>query len=167
MVHVTCLAHGLHRVAEVVRRNYPEVNRLISSSKSIFLKAPLRVQTFRDFYSQIPLPPSPVITRWGTWLKAAQYHSTHLEKVTNIVTTYDADEAQSIAECQQVLDNAELNISLSYISANFNILAETIEKLETRGLALGEAVNLIEKVEHKLKTLYEKQYYDKLQSILR
>ena len=100
-------------------------------------------------------------------MKAAQYHCTHLEKLTDVVTTIDADEAQSIVDCQKVLDNADLKISLSYISTNFTILAETIEMLETRGLALGEAVNLIENVEHKLKTLYDKQYYDKLQSVLR
>ena len=129
------------------------INRLISSSKSMFFKAPLRVQKFRYLYPQIPLPPAPVITRWGTWLKAAQYHSTHLEKLTDVVTTFDADDTQNIFECQQVLDNAELKISLTCISANVNNLAETIKMLETRGLALGEAINLIEKVKHKLKTL--------------
>ena len=90
-------------------------------------------------------------------MEAAQYHSTHWEKLTNVDSTFDADEAQNIAECQKVLDNVELKMSLSCISANFNIFTETIENLETRGLATGEAVNLIEKVEHKLKTLYEKQ----------
>ena len=107
MVHVTCLAHELHRVAEVVRTIYPPVNRLVSSSKNMFLKAPLRIQKFRDSYFQIPLPPSPVINRWGTWLKAAQYHCTHLEKLTDVVTTFDADETQSILDCQKVLGNAD------------------------------------------------------------
>ena len=52
MVHVTCLAHGLHRVAELVRSNYPQLNRMISSTKSIFLKAPKRVEKFKTLYTE-------------------------------------------------------------------------------------------------------------------
>lgn len=38
MIHVTCLAHGLHRVAEFVRNKYVDVNHLIAYVKSIFVK---------------------------------------------------------------------------------------------------------------------------------
>lgn len=38
MLHVTCLAHGLHRLAEYIRHEYPEVNELISSVKAVFVK---------------------------------------------------------------------------------------------------------------------------------
>ena len=40
MIHVTCLAHGLHRVAEFIRSSNSEVNRLIATGKSMFVKAP-------------------------------------------------------------------------------------------------------------------------------
>ena len=40
MVHITCLAHGLHRVAEQIRMNFSEINSLISNIKKSFLKAP-------------------------------------------------------------------------------------------------------------------------------
>ena len=33
MIHFTCVVHGFHRVAEVVRGNYPKVDLLISSVK--------------------------------------------------------------------------------------------------------------------------------------
>ena len=48
MVHVTCLAHALHRVAEEVRGNYPEVDRFIANAKKTFVKAALRVQKFKE-----------------------------------------------------------------------------------------------------------------------
>ncbi|KAK3887382.1 hypothetical protein Pcinc_008499 [Petrolisthes cinctipes] len=48
MIHVTCVAHGLHRVAELVRSNYPDVNRLIANIKKIFLKAPSRTARFKE-----------------------------------------------------------------------------------------------------------------------
>jgi len=36
MVHITCLEHGLHRVAEQIRINFPEINSLISNIKKVF-----------------------------------------------------------------------------------------------------------------------------------
>lgn len=38
MLHVTCLAHGLHRVAEYIRQDFPEVNKLIANVKAVFVK---------------------------------------------------------------------------------------------------------------------------------
>jgi hypothetical protein len=37
MVHLTCLAHALHRVAEEIRHSYTEVDKLISNVKKMFL----------------------------------------------------------------------------------------------------------------------------------
>lgn len=34
LVHVTCMAHGLHRVAEVIRKKCQNVDRLISYTKT-------------------------------------------------------------------------------------------------------------------------------------
>lgn len=38
MVHITCLAHGLHRVAEFIRSQFEDVNDLISNVKILFRK---------------------------------------------------------------------------------------------------------------------------------
>ena len=43
MIHITCLAHGLHNICEKVRYAFPTVNALISDGKSVFVKAPNRV----------------------------------------------------------------------------------------------------------------------------
>jgi hypothetical protein len=34
LIHVTCLAHGLQRVAEDIRAEFPQMNKLISITKS-------------------------------------------------------------------------------------------------------------------------------------
>lgn len=62
LVHVTCLAHGLHRVAEKVRSNFPLVDALIANTKKVFIKAPLRRESFRALAPDIPLPPEPILT---------------------------------------------------------------------------------------------------------
>ena len=43
MIHVACVAHGIHRVAEQIRRIFPDVDALIASMKKVFRKAPSRV----------------------------------------------------------------------------------------------------------------------------
>jgi len=47
MVHVTCLAHAMHRIAEKIRGKFPGVDKLISRVKQVFLKAPSRTMLFR------------------------------------------------------------------------------------------------------------------------
>lgn len=36
LVHLTCLAHALHLVCETIRREYPNVNAIISNIKKFF-----------------------------------------------------------------------------------------------------------------------------------
>jgi hypothetical protein len=37
-IHVTCLAHAFHRIAETVRAGYPKVDKLIANVKKVFRK---------------------------------------------------------------------------------------------------------------------------------
>jgi hypothetical protein len=71
IIHVTYLAHGFHRIAEIVRTGYPKVDKLIANVKKIFRKAPSRIQYFKSIASSLSLPPEPILIRWGTWIKAA------------------------------------------------------------------------------------------------
>jgi len=61
MVHITCLAHGSHRVAEEIRANFSQKN--VSETKKIFVKAPSRKQLFKSTAPSVPLPPKHVIMR--------------------------------------------------------------------------------------------------------
>lgn len=62
LIHCLCLAHGLNRVAELVRYSYPKVDQLIAEVKKVFVKSALRRAEFAAT-CQIPLPPEPVLTR--------------------------------------------------------------------------------------------------------
>ncbi|KAJ4448562.1 hypothetical protein ANN_10580 [Periplaneta americana] len=53
--------NAFHRVAEVVRDNFPKVDLLISSVKKYFSKLP-RVNVLKEMYPEIPLPPKPILT---------------------------------------------------------------------------------------------------------
>lgn len=62
LIHVTCVCHGLNRVAEKVRYSYPKVDKMVAEIKKIFVKSPRRCHEFTTA-CQIPLPPLPVLTR--------------------------------------------------------------------------------------------------------
>jgi hypothetical protein len=47
MTHLPCLAHGLHRVAETIRANFPLVDKLVPSVKKVLVKAPYRQEAFK------------------------------------------------------------------------------------------------------------------------
>ena len=81
MVHVTCLCHGLHRLAEKVREKFMNVDELIGQTKAVFAKAPLRVQKYREMCPELMLPPKPIYTRWGTWLEAVSFYATNFQDV--------------------------------------------------------------------------------------
>jgi hypothetical protein len=89
MIHVTCLTHALHRVAEEVRGSYPEVDKLIANGKKIFIQSPLQVQKFKEEAPTLPFPPQPIVTRWGTWLDAANYYCTNYSQIEKIFNKFD------------------------------------------------------------------------------
>jgi len=62
LIHLTCLAHALSRVAELARVTYPKVNLLISETKKVFVKSSQRKREFAAS-CKVPLPPEPVVTR--------------------------------------------------------------------------------------------------------
>jgi len=63
LVHLTCIAHALHRVCEKVREIFIDVNALISSTKKIFTKAPSRRSLYKECYPDLQFPPEPITTR--------------------------------------------------------------------------------------------------------
>lgn len=153
LVHVTCLAHALHRLAEEIRANYPDVDKLVSNIKKMFLKAPYRIQCFKSQAPNLALPPKPVITRWGTWLDACMYYSDNFQTVKSIVNSFDADDAASIQIAQNVFSTDKIEGNLAYIRSNFRIITSTIKSLQEQNMELVDAINCIDKVGDILKSV--------------
>jgi hypothetical protein len=84
LMHIICFAHGLNRVCEKLREQYPDVNGVISNIKKIFVKAPTRVARFKELLPNTALPPEPVITRWATWLKAVFYYQENFDVIKEV-----------------------------------------------------------------------------------
>jgi hypothetical protein len=150
MIHVTCLAHALHLTAESIRACHSGVDNLIASTKKVFKKAPYRVRKFKEMTPTLPLPPSPILTRWGTWLKAAFYYAENFDDVKAVIDTFNKDYSASIKQSQNLFSSPAIKFDLSYIQANFKQVTNSITKLETSGLRLTEALDVIQEVRETL-----------------
>jgi hypothetical protein len=129
MVHLTYLAHALHRVAKEIRENYPDVDKLISNVKKMFIKTPLKVQKFKQDTSSLFLPPQPVLTCWGMWLDAAMYYCENYSTTEDTVSNFDSNESSSIKIVKELF-SSNLSGNLAYIKSNFGGISTTIYCLE-------------------------------------
>ncbi|GJQ74648.1 hypothetical protein Trydic_g21501 [Trypoxylus dichotomus] len=96
LLHVTCVLHALHLTVETIRHCYPDVDELIAQTKAVFDKSPKRIRQFHEQCPNIPEPPQPVLTRWGTWLEAAFYYFQHFLPLQSLVLQLDTQEAATI-----------------------------------------------------------------------
>lgn len=143
MVHVTCLLHGINRVAETIRTEFPLVNKLISSVKKVFIKAPLRVQMYRERLPGVSLPPEPVITRWGVWINAAIFYAENFDAIKDLILDLE-DDAQSVVQSKDLLQSASVARDLVFIKVNFGFIPDMITSLESGQLSLRESISTVE-----------------------
>lgn len=153
MIHVTCAAHGLHRIAEQVRDHFSTVDKVIANCNKVFKKAPTRVEIFKIEAPGICLPPDPIITRWGSWINAAIYYCENLSTVRCVIEKLDEDDAVSIKKTKIYIVKPGLESNLAYIKSIFTILVEGINKLQTKCLSLIMVLKIIEDIEEPFKSL--------------
>lgn len=146
MKHVTCLAHALHRVSEQIRLEYHDVDILIANVKKVFLKAPSRVKILKDKYPHIPLPPQPVITRWGTWLEAASYYAQYFNEIKDVLSCLNSSDAITIRNAKNILEKENLQNDLNYIKENYYIIQLSIKELQKHNLSLADSLLAFDQV---------------------
>jgi len=142
LIHLTCLAHGIHRVCETIRAECTTVDKMISNVKKIFLKAPSLTLKLREMFPNLPLPPKPVLTRWATWLTAVTYYVNNFNSIKSVISELD-DETDSIKKAKELFDNQNLKNDLAYIKSNFCFLSQVIIKLQNKSLTLNGSLQII------------------------
>lgn len=150
MIHVTCAAHGLHRTSEEVRGQFSTIDKIVSNVKKIFKKAPSRIQIFKSHAPNIPLPPDPVITRWGTWLNSSIYYCEYYEQIFEIVQMLNSEDALCIKIAKKNLEKECVKSNLLYIKSNFKVLSDAIFKLQKKNMSLVESLDILDKVKVQL-----------------
>jgi len=142
--------HGLRRIAGKIRGNYSKVDKIIANVKKVFFKAPSRVAVFKDKVPDVPLPPEPILTRWGTWIRAAAYYCEHLEVLKSIIDSMDKEDTVSIANSQKYFSDVSLAANLIFIKSHFGFLPDTTTSLDAKNTPLFHAINVMQNVNLKL-----------------
>lgn len=140
--HVTCLAHALNVVASEIQKQFVLVNKYLAESKKFLLKSNKRKF---DFVSKtgLSLPPTPVLTRWGTWLKAVAFHLNNYSVVKSFILSYKPDSKSEAFELiKKMMSGSKLEKDL-YELRKFVPLAVMITKLEEHGLSMESQMNLV------------------------
>jgi len=150
MNHITCLAHAVHRVCEEIRKNFLKIDSLISNGKKIFLKAPSRVLIFKNNAPCIPLPPQPIITRWGTWLEAATYYCDNYKAFCDVINMLNEKDAVSIEHVKKLIQEPTLEGNLIFIKTHFSFIPNKITFLEKQDVLLADSISSFEEIVKKI-----------------
>lgn len=143
-IFLTCLAHGLHRVAENVRLSNPDVDKLVSSIKKFFSKSPSRRVRFAQS-TDLPLPPDPVIVRWGTWLNAVRYYADHFKDLKHYFMNLEDDKkCPIIQKVKDIFTVGDIVGSVAHVASSYGHLPAAIAALERDGAPLTTQIDLVE-----------------------
>ena len=153
LIHITCLVHALHRVCEEVKAMCSKLNKLITTVKQIYRKSAKRMAAWKAAYPKVPLPPRPVLTRWGTFIEAAIYYHLYFDIVHDMVHRLKDEEAAAIPKAKKLLENQKLHDQLKWVATNLGFLPEIIKKMEEEGLTVQQSMGLFDEAREKVQQL--------------
>lgn len=145
--HITCIVHSIHLAAETIRKENPLIDELILNMKKALLKSPKRINLFRNV-AKIPLPPKPVLTRWGTWLEAAIFYSNHYTEVMDFIlqlALMKDKETKSITLLKKLLNNKKLHDDLLEMKKH-KVLIANLKELESQNLPVKKQISLLQEI---------------------
>ena len=131
LFHNTCMVHILYNCAEKVRSHFQQVDNLIAKVKMVTMKN----KNWQNEFNEISTPLQPVLTRWGTWLNAAEYYTKNLVKVCEIVNAFEGDGILVSNVKAAVNDIAKL---LAEIHHDYQVLPKIIQKMESSKYIIKE-----------------------------
>lgn len=118
LFRVTCLAHLMHNCAIRVKTFYQRVDALIAAIKASVVKNRCR----KHLFDVIGQPPTPILTRWGSWIDAAMHYADNLPEVKRIDQSFTG-EGVLVSNAKTVVANATLAKDLAEIKTHYSQLA--------------------------------------------
>lgn len=119
----------------------------------MFSKAPNRIRCFKEKCPGLPLPPEPVITRWGTWLVAAIYYTDNYEAIRDIIEEFNSEDAAAIDEAKSIFKKSTIKADLAKIKGNFYFLVPVIKTFQETSMELTDAGKTLKGVIEKFQKL--------------
>lgn len=137
-----------------------------NDSNPVVFNEVLTLDSLRDFIaknrvckSQLSpgiLPPHPVLTRFGTWVKAVCFYHHYWERTINFVNTLKAKKGQDFSAITRLknlisIHGDRIKKEIDYIYNNYALLPVYITILERDDLEVEESMDVLEKVQLLLK----------------
>ena len=118
-------AHGVQRIAELVRANHDKTDKCVSSIKKIFVKCGRRKRLFTEM-TKLPVPPEPVLTRWNFWLEAVIFIFEHHDNIKQFLATLYSEESIAVCTAKTMSEDGNLKKKLAFIAGSFRPICTAI-----------------------------------------
>ena len=103
----------------------------------------------KALYPELPLPPKPILTRWGTWIEAVSCYAHNIDAIKHVIHEIDS-KSKSVKKVKDLLEDESIKNHLTYIFSNFTCLINVIKKLQYDHLPITESIAIIENLKIKL-----------------
>lgn len=134
-------------VCETIRNTYELADNFIGLMKQILARAPLRKQLWIS-KTGLPLPPDPVITRWGTWLNTAIFYGENFDKTVDFFKELE-NKSEAIKKVKKIIQRRDFKDEIVALH-KFKFIPDFILKLETQGLKISEQTEVLDTLKKKL-----------------
>lgn len=132
--------HAFSRVAEKVRSEHPTVDLFLANFKQILKNAGRRADYKRK--TGLPLPPIPILTRWTTWLEAAQYVAIHLGAIKDYLRTLNT-ESNALRKLLSLFDDNDdddYELADEFVSLHdFYFLIDKTKQIQEESMRIEDA----------------------------
>lgn len=104
----------------------------------------------------------------GSWVKAALYYCNNFTEISTIIDMlHQDDDTECLQQAQQLIQNSsDLEMELNYIKQHFEILSQSIVKLQIRDLTLKESLATIDNIKNALENAKRLEFLEKFNKII-
>lgn len=170
--HITCIVHAIDLVCKQISDDLAVLNDFMVEEKKFFCLSGKRKRLFIS-KTKLSLPPSPVMTRWGTWIKCADYYIKNFEIIKNFFLETDIVSStgpiKSLEKIKELLLKVSVNgrndLETDLMTAHqFIEIPSLMKKLESESMSVSDQKSLLWKVQ---KIIKESRYNTTLVESLR
>ncbi|VVC38586.1 Hypothetical protein CINCED_3A022669 [Cinara cedri] len=114
--------------------------------KKTLLKAPSRINKYRNEMPGLPLPPEPIITRWEALLNAALFYANNFEEFKIVIASL-TDDATSVEKLKQLVQHNAVKCGLAFIKLHLSELSINLKHLKESNSELLKSMDIFRKID--------------------
>lgn len=153
LLHITCLCHARHRVAEQIHADNSMTKKFIEKFCKVISRSKRR-QNMLSFTIGSSIHSLPVVTRWGTWISFCGFLHKHFDKIKEFIKEIEDEDNQAIDILSELASDKKVQEELISIN-QLQHLVLSIKQLEEIGLTIYQQKELLNEAKEKLPFRYQ------------